>query len=46
MRLAPATCPVCRRPAKGMLEIIPGLALPLFGKDGHDQRLRPSGRGG
>jgi hypothetical protein len=34
MRLAPATCPVCRRPAKGTLEIIPGLALLLIGEEG------------
>jgi hypothetical protein len=34
MRLDPATCPVCRRPSKGTLEIIPGLALLLFGEDG------------
>jgi hypothetical protein len=34
MRLAPATCPVCRRRAKGTLEIIPGLVLLLIGEDG------------
>jgi hypothetical protein len=34
MRLDPATCPVCRRPAKGTLEIIPGLALLRFDEGG------------
>jgi hypothetical protein len=35
MRFTPWRCPECSEPAAGTLEIVPGLALLVFGDDGH-----------
>lgn len=39
MRFDPRKCPTCSQPARGTLDVIPGLALLLFDEEGNAEYL-------